>query len=68
MPPLTTVTTTLACECEGTRVYDLRGWNVVDKPVVECRDCETRVVGPLGMMKPSQRERARRLADTEGSR
>jgi len=67
MPPLTAVTTTLPCECDETRVYDLQGYNAVDKPVVECRQCETRVAGPLGMMEPDRRERARRLADTEGS-
>jgi len=68
MPPLTSVTTTLPCECDETRVYDLQGYNVVDKPVVECRGCETRVAAPLGMMEPDRRERARRIADTEGSR
>jgi len=68
MPPLTSVTTTLPYECDGTRVYDLQGYNAVDKPVVECRGCETRVAAPLGMMEPDRRERARRIADTEGSR
>jgi len=68
MPPLTTVTAALACDCEGTRVYDLRGWNSIGKPVVECRHCETRVTAPLGTMEPDRRTRARRVADGGGDR
>lgn len=62
---LTTLTAKLNCACDGTRVYDLVGWNELRKPVLNCRDCGERVVAPLGAMEPGGRAAAHRAARGE---
>lgn len=71
MPRLTTIETTLDCDCSGAEVYDLRGWNGVGKPLVACRSCDDVVAAPIGAMESDPRVKARRrvqLATDGGGR
>jgi hypothetical protein len=72
MARLTTIKKTLSCSCFGPQKYDLRGWNDVGKPLVECRECGETVTGPIAAMESDprvkQRRRARLATDGGGDR
>jgi hypothetical protein len=63
-----TLTDTLACSCFGSTTYDLRGWNAVGKPLVECRKCDETVTAPIAAMEsdPHVRQRRRARLATDG--
>lgn len=62
MARLTTIKKTLDCECVGVQTYDLRGWNDIGKPLVECRACGATVTGPIAAMETDPRVKERRRA------
>jgi hypothetical protein len=68
MGRLTTIKKTLDCSCNGPQTYDLRGWNAVGKPIVECRHCGEQTTGPMHAMEadPERRKRRRARLATDG--